>query len=483
MESYVKRIEFLQHCRAVFPESAHRLDKVAPRLLIASLSTRSHHSELCYERLEWLGDAVLKVVLSDALMLSPELGSWIRLLPEGYLSQARDTLACNATLTELCKKLGLDQFILFRSLSRGKWAPAPLCLVSQDGIENLEKRPSGKVCADVIEALIGLVYMEFGIDASCALIADMGLIPSYQYRPRAMTDMQSIIVSNRRIEAAKEFTGQEKFSEQNLVEEAFCHPTALGTRTPSYQRLEWIGDAALCLSTRDWIFKTFPDRSVGDMVRTEALLNSNETLAFLAHRKGLIKYLNHRDQTLQARLDEYTAELTSKRGGLWGTVPPKTLADVVESLIGLVHVACGFVAAQQAVKHILAPVFKVLELTPESEILVHPMSRLKELAGRLLSLETEDGDSFSKSHPDVMVWNGFYWGVPEKNKVVARVHCFGETIVATCGTSKASARAMACDLVLTVADRMPEFMDRFLFARRNVQQHVLHDKSNDDSDD
>lgn len=371
----------------------------------------------------------------------------------------------------------VSRCLIFRFVSQ---SPDPLYLVVEDGVQQPDKTPSGKVCADVVEALIGLVYTEFGIDACRSLISDMGLIPPFHPRSGYMAHMGSIVVAHQKVEIASKFTGQDAFHNLGLIEEAFCHPTALGTRTPSYQRLEWIGDAALCLAAREWVYRKFPDRSVGDMVVTEALLDSNEALAYISKRKGLHKFLDHRDQTLQRRIDEYAAELSSRRGGLWGTAPPKPLADVVESLIGLVHVDCGFDASQQAARHILVPVLRVLESTPDTKILVHPKTRLKELAGPLLSIEICSGDSFSRMHPDTHTWNGYNWG-PAFKGMVARIHCLGETIVATCGASKAAARTLACELVLAVIKQMPNFMERFHNARLLIQKDA--EKSNEDADD
>ena len=91
-----------------------------------------------------------------------------------------------------------------------------------------EKTPSGNVCADVVEALIGLVYTEFGIDACRSLIAEMGLIPPYDgFGYKSHTEC--IAVADQKVQAARKFTGQEVFQNVSLVEEAFCHATAIGT--------------------------------------------------------------------------------------------------------------------------------------------------------------------------------------------------------------------------------------------------------------
>ena len=478
------RTAFLKHCHTVLPNTALLLQEIPPHQLIASLSTKSYHAVESYERLEWLGDAVLKLVLSDSLMQSRELGSWVQALAEGYLTAARDSLANNHNLARVCKDLSLDQFILARPLSRGSWTPGSLKLVDEDGVLVEHKAPSEKVCADVVEALIGLVYREFGIEASRALLAEMGLIHPVDNTSMCTSSptLNDFHVSKAKLDAAINFTGRDTINDHSLVEEAFCHPTALGSRTLSYQRLEWVGDAVLCLASREWVFQTFPDRSVGDMVRTEALLNSNEALAFLSKRKGIYKYLDHRDPTFQSRLDEYSAELESKRGGLWGTNPPKPLADVVESQLGLVHVDGGFDAGQQSARHILAPILQLIRSLSDDQILVHPKTRLKEMVGHSLKIETYDAPSFTERFCNANVWNGYGgWGPPGKSTMVARIHCHGDTVMVASGASKSSAIHVACNIVLMVATEMPELFERLRNGRcvapyRNMISKSMRDQ-------
>lgn len=186
---------------------------------------------MSYETLEWIGDSVLKMVLSDSLIQSPELASWIN--TEGYLSAARDSLACNATLEGVCKNLGIDKFIMRASLSRGTWSPSPMELVEANGIAVKRPLPTGKICADVIESLIGLVYTEYQIDAARELVTDMGLIQPFETSSTNKSGSVDLVVKKAMVDAAADFTGRRSFDSHALVEEAFCHPTTLGG--PSYQ--------------------------------------------------------------------------------------------------------------------------------------------------------------------------------------------------------------------------------------------------------
>ena len=54
------------------------------------------------------------------------------------------------------------------------------------------------------------------------------------------------------------------------------------------------------------------------------------------------RHIDHCDSTLPSRLEKY--ELCAERmgQGLWGTDPPKVLADVVEALLGVAHIDGGY---------------------------------------------------------------------------------------------------------------------------------------------
>lgn len=229
----------------------------------------------------------------------------------------------------------------------------------------------------------------------------------------------------------------------------------------------------LCLAAREWIFRRFPEFSVGSMVTREAMLVSNEALAFLCIRSGLHKHLNHRDQTLPGRIEEYTAELSGKRGGLWGTSPPKPLADLVESLLGMVHMDAGFEAAQASARHVLSPALKILEtLKNDHNIVEHPKKRLKELNASMVKINTFSGDSFAERFPQVKVWNGHNWGPPNKGKIVAHFHGLGRTLIAVSGATESAAINLGCISILATLDAAPNLRNRFRAAGSSMQKHL-----------
>lgn len=120
-----------------------------PALLSRALTHRSFSSDH-YERLEFLGDSVLGLAISD--LLYTRLGA----LPEGDLSRVRANLVKQETLHQLAVELGLPEVL---KLGEGE--------VRSGG----QKRPS--ILADALEAVIGAVYLDAGFASAQALVHRM----------------------------------------------------------------------------------------------------------------------------------------------------------------------------------------------------------------------------------------------------------------------------------------------------------------------
>ena len=117
-----------------------------PRLLERALTHRSFSADH-NERLEFLGDSVLNLSVSGLLFEKLDQ------MPEGDLSRVRANLVKQDTLHQLANGLGLSP-----------------CLRLGDGEKRSggHKRPS--ILADVLEALIGAVYLDAGFDVASSLV-------------------------------------------------------------------------------------------------------------------------------------------------------------------------------------------------------------------------------------------------------------------------------------------------------------------------
>ena len=95
------------------------------------------------ERLEFLGDSVLSIIVSDYIYKT------YKNLPEGELTKLRASLVCEKSLCGFSKQLGLGEYLL---LGKGE---------QQNGGSN---RPS--ILADAFEAVLAAMYLDGGMEVA-----------------------------------------------------------------------------------------------------------------------------------------------------------------------------------------------------------------------------------------------------------------------------------------------------------------------------
>ena len=79
-----------------------------------------------------------------------------------------------------------------------------------------------------------------------------------------------------------------RFARPGLLEQALRHRSAAHEqRVPSFERLEFLGDAALSHAVAALLFARWPDASEGELTRARAALVREASLAGLAERLGL----------------------------------------------------------------------------------------------------------------------------------------------------------------------------------------------------
>lgn len=125
--------------------------EVDEALLVRSLTHRSHAYEAGgtphNERLEFLGDAVLGLVVTDTLYRThPDLS-------EGHLAKLRSAVVNMRALAEVARTIGLGDYLLL-----GK------------GEESTGGRDKDSILADTTEAVIGAVHIAAGLDAASDLV-------------------------------------------------------------------------------------------------------------------------------------------------------------------------------------------------------------------------------------------------------------------------------------------------------------------------
>ena len=111
-----------------------------------SFANEARHGTKHNERLEFLGDSVLSIVVAEYLFTHSSL-------PEGDLTRMSASLVCEAALFTFAQKIGL-----------GRW----LRLGHGEEMGGGRTRPS--VVSDAFEAVIAALYLDGGIDAARAFI-------------------------------------------------------------------------------------------------------------------------------------------------------------------------------------------------------------------------------------------------------------------------------------------------------------------------
>lgn len=118
------------------------------RLLLDALTHTSYANEMrinkrpSYERLEFLGDAVLQLLSSEYLF------DKYKDVPEGGLSKKRASMVCESSLAVCARRMGFGEAIFF---GKGE---------SQVG------RDKDSILADVVEAVLGAIYLDSGIESA-----------------------------------------------------------------------------------------------------------------------------------------------------------------------------------------------------------------------------------------------------------------------------------------------------------------------------
>ena len=116
-------------------------------LLMQAVTHSSYVNELKinkvqdYERLEFLGDAVLELVSSEFLFMRNKE------LPEGELTKLRASMVCEPSLALCARDLGIGQYL---RLGKGE---------DMNGGRNRES-----IVSDVMEAVIGAIYIDGGME-------------------------------------------------------------------------------------------------------------------------------------------------------------------------------------------------------------------------------------------------------------------------------------------------------------------------------
>ena len=150
-----------------------------PDLLEEAMTHSSYANEhgrsrlSCNERLEFLGDSILSVIVSEHLYArQPKL-------PEGELTKRRAALVCEESLAGFAREIGLGEAMKF---GRGE--------MKNGGAER------DSTLADCFEALIAAIYLDGGIEPARYFVMRFVSESSPETHRDYKTELQEIIQKN-----------------------------------------------------------------------------------------------------------------------------------------------------------------------------------------------------------------------------------------------------------------------------------------------
>lgn len=388
------------------------------RLIIMATSTPAAQERENYQRLEFIGDSLLKFFTSLTLMAQHL--NW----HEGVLSGKKDHVVSNGNLSFSACRVGLPKYIRSIQYASKKWRPPYI----SDSLQNSEetREMSTKTLADVVEALIGAAYLDGGEEKILACLAVF--LPEISWVPLSQHHGNLGKSYELDVKFPPNFTQVEQlinhtFHRKPLLVEALTHPSHQGPNSSSsYQRLEFLGDAILdnivvrgayshqppiptpslhlirialvnasflaflCLTLCVSHPRTEILSEPGQPVITAQTSISQHLWEFMRHTSSLIPISQQvcfaRYKLLQGPIvealwqgKEYPWVLLAQLNA------PKYFSDIIESLLGAIYIdTSGSLAACETFLDRLGIMTYLRRIVCEDVALLHPKEKLGQLA-------------------------------------------------------------------------------------------------------
>lgn len=381
-------------------------------LLVRALTASSAEDEDNYQRLEFLGDGILKFISS--LHITAGNPTW----PANYLTVKKGQVVSNGFLARATLAAGLDKFIATKRFTGAKWSPRYWADVLNSAKEPEKIVRSSKLLADVVESLIGAAYVCGGLPKAFTCLQTLLPLEPWSRIPEANVSLYEAAPMDL---AVTQFDVLERlightFNKKTLLLEALTHNSHTGPHvTSSYDRLEFLGDAVLDYIVTARLYAHNPPLSHLKMHAIQtAMVNaafltftmlettveeqtfSKSTLQPEIHRRALWQYLRSgssqmiatRDVALQQHADVRERLIHALKHDVefpWHLLAlmnaPKFLSDIVESVIGAIYVdSHGDVSACEAFVRRLGILDYLERILRDDVDCLHPKERLGHLA-------------------------------------------------------------------------------------------------------
>ncbi|KAL9054664.1 MAG: hypothetical protein Q9162_004030 [Coniocarpon cinnabarinum] len=276
----------LRHLRNAMVAEELRTTILAPvalsrtDLIFEAICSSRASEQVNYQRLEFLGDCVLKLLTAMHVMAERPNA------PEAQLTAIKEHIVSNKRLAKAALAKGLDKFIIDDRFT-GSYTNVPTIndVLAESETAGAARQMSRKTVADVVESLIGAAFLEGSgpgndIEAGLAKALDCVSLFFEDIQWQSLKSMKAQILKNElppssHYEAYASKLSSERrcqlkemlghiFQHAPLLITALTHPsqnTDISLRT--YDRLELLGDALLDLQVTTYLFRHEPALSQG----------------------------------------------------------------------------------------------------------------------------------------------------------------------------------------------------------------------------
>ncbi|KAL9677647.1 hypothetical protein QQ045_005880 [Rhodiola kirilowii] len=404
LPSVMHRLESLMLASQLRHEIAGHLYnfQIPSALILEALTTLGCCERFSMERLELLGDSVLKYAVSCNVFLKYPKKH------EGQLSAQRQQAICNSILHKLGTDKKLQGYVRACPFDPRRWlAPGQRsvrevpCSCGVDTSEVpfeskfLTEDPkikvglacdsghrwlSSKTISDCVEALIGAYYVGGGLAAALHMMkwlgVDADIDQSLVIETLNSASLHSYIPELDYIKILESKLCYD-FHIKSLLVEAVTHASEQEVGVSyCYQRLEFLGDSVLDLLITWHLYQSHKDVDPGELTDLRSASVNNENFARVAVRHELYQHLQHCSGFLLNQIDEYVKFLSISRNNSSAhhdKKGPKALGDMVESIAGaiLIDAKLDLDEVWRIYKPLLSPIVTPdnLQLQPHRELI------------------------------------------------------------------------------------------------------------------
>nr|GEX89613.1 endoribonuclease Dicer homolog 3a isoform X1 [Tanacetum cinerariifolium]GEX93376.1 endoribonuclease Dicer homolog 3a isoform X1 [Tanacetum cinerariifolium] len=400
LPSLMHRIESLmlasQLCEEIEGQSTDL--HISKCLILEAITTLRCNESFSMERLELLGDSVLKFAVSCDLYLE------YTTTQEGHLSSRRSWQVCNSTLYNLGIACRLQGYIRDTAFVPTRWtAPGQLALKPfpcDHGIGTIDvpveskyqtEDPiihTGQCCdmghrwlwsktvSDCVESLVGAYFVGGGLAGALHCMKWLGmsceLDPSRVKEALEIASLHTHTPKLDVIQCLEKKLGYE-FKVKGLLLEAITHSSDhdQGEVGYCYQRLKFLGDSVLDVLITWYLYSQHKDIEPAELTELRSASVNNENFAFAAVRGNLYPHLQYRSNFLHTQIADYVKSVTTSSIDVKKT--PKALGDLVESIAGalLVDTKLNLDEVWRIFEPLLSPIVTPdkLELPPMRDLM------------------------------------------------------------------------------------------------------------------